>query len=188
MYTLVMASLMITGGRMGAILGRKRAFTIGCVIYACGSMTTALAPNLAVLLFGWSFLEGVGRGVGDAGDRVAGRLELREGGPTEGVWNGRGRGRDRGGCGPTDRRACSRRTGRGATCSWARCSSSVWCCSSTAAPPTPRPRRVPASTRSAPLLSALGLGLIVYGILRLGDLGASRRRSPARRHGSDSHP
>jgi MFS family permease len=60
MYTLVMAALMITGGRMGAILGRKRAFTIGCVIYGCGSMTTALSPNLAVLLFGWSFLEGVG--------------------------------------------------------------------------------------------------------------------------------
>ena len=60
MYTLVMASLMITGGKMGAILGRKRAFTIGCVIYACGSLTTALSPNLAVLMFGWSFLEGVG--------------------------------------------------------------------------------------------------------------------------------
>jgi MFS family permease len=60
LYTLVMAALMITGGRMGAILGRKRAFTIGCVIYACGSMTTALSPNLAVLMFGWSFLEGVG--------------------------------------------------------------------------------------------------------------------------------
>jgi MFS family permease len=60
LYTLVMASLMITGGKMGAILGRKRAFTIGCVIYACGSLTTSLAPNLAVLLFGWSFLEGVG--------------------------------------------------------------------------------------------------------------------------------
>jgi MFS family permease len=60
MYTLVMASLMITGGRMGAILGRKRAFTIGCIIYACGSMTTALSPDLAVLMFGWSFLEGVG--------------------------------------------------------------------------------------------------------------------------------
>jgi MFS family permease len=60
LYTLVMAALMITGGRMGAILGRKRAFTIGCVIYAAGSMTTALSPNLAVLLFGWSFLEGVG--------------------------------------------------------------------------------------------------------------------------------
>ena len=60
MYTLVMASLMITGGRMGAILGRKRAFSIGCVIYACGSLTTAISPNLAVLMFGWSFLEGVG--------------------------------------------------------------------------------------------------------------------------------
>ncbi len=60
MYTLVMAALMITGGKMGAILGRKRAFTIGCVIYGCGSLTTALSPNLAVLLFGWSFLEGVG--------------------------------------------------------------------------------------------------------------------------------
>ena len=58
--TLVMASLMITGGRMGAILGRKRAFTIGCVIYACGSLTTAASPNLGVLMFGWSFLEGVG--------------------------------------------------------------------------------------------------------------------------------
>ena len=60
MFTLVMASLMITGGKMGAILGRKRAFTIGCVIYACGSFTTAISPNLAVLMFGWSFLEGVG--------------------------------------------------------------------------------------------------------------------------------
>ncbi|MGZ4803516.1 MAG: MFS transporter [Acidimicrobiia bacterium] len=60
LYTLVMAALMITGGKMGAILGRKRAFTIGCVIYASGSLTTALSPNLAVLMFGWSFLEGVG--------------------------------------------------------------------------------------------------------------------------------
>ena len=60
LYTLVMAALMITGGRMGAILGRKRAFTIGCVIYGAGSLTTAVSPNLAVLLFGWSFLEGVG--------------------------------------------------------------------------------------------------------------------------------
>jgi MFS family permease len=59
-YTLVMASLMITGGKLGQILGRKRAFAIGCVIYGCGSLTTALAPNLAVLLLGWSVLEGVG--------------------------------------------------------------------------------------------------------------------------------
>ena len=59
-YTLVMAALMITGAKIGAMIGRKRAFAIGCVIYGCGSLTTSLAPNLPVLLFGWSFLEGVG--------------------------------------------------------------------------------------------------------------------------------
>jgi MFS family permease len=59
-YTLVMASLMIIGAKIGAIIGRKRAFAIGCVIYGCGSFTTSIAPNLPVLLFGWSFLEGVG--------------------------------------------------------------------------------------------------------------------------------
>jgi MFS family permease len=59
-YTLVMASLMITGAKIGAIIGRKRAFAIGCVIYGCGSFITSIAPSLPVLLFGWSFLEGVG--------------------------------------------------------------------------------------------------------------------------------
>jgi MFS family permease len=59
-YTLVMASLMITGGKVGQILGRKRAFAIGCVVYGCGSFTTAIAPSLAVLVVGWSVLEGIG--------------------------------------------------------------------------------------------------------------------------------
>ena len=59
-YTLVMASLMITGGKLGQILGRKRAFAVGCAIYGCGSLITALAPNLAVLILGWSVLEGAG--------------------------------------------------------------------------------------------------------------------------------
>src|SRR5690348_7833246 len=60
LYTLVMATLMITGGKIGGIIGRKRAFAIGCVIYGCGSLTTSLATSLPVLLIGWSFLEGVG--------------------------------------------------------------------------------------------------------------------------------
>ncbi|MDX3130724.1 MFS transporter [Streptomyces europaeiscabiei] len=59
-YTLVMAMFMIPGGKTGELIGRKRAFMIGCVIYGCGSLTTALAPNLPVLLLGWSFLEGIG--------------------------------------------------------------------------------------------------------------------------------
>src|SRR5947208_2503176 len=61
-YTLVMASLMITGGKVGQILGRKRAFAIGCVIYGCGSFTTAVAPSLAVLVVGTG-LSAVGLGL-----------------------------------------------------------------------------------------------------------------------------
>jgi MFS family permease len=51
---------MITGGKLGQIWGRKRAFAIGCVIYGCGSLLTALSQNLTMLLIGWSLLEGIG--------------------------------------------------------------------------------------------------------------------------------
>jgi len=60
LYTLVMAMLMIPGGKIGTLIGRKRAFAIGCIVYGAGSLTTALAPNLPVLLLGWSLLEGIG--------------------------------------------------------------------------------------------------------------------------------
>jgi MFS family permease len=60
LYTLVMAMLMITGGKIGSMIGRKRTFAIGCVIYGAGSLTTAISQSLGVLIFGWSFLEGVG--------------------------------------------------------------------------------------------------------------------------------
>jgi EmrB/QacA subfamily drug resistance transporter len=60
LYTLVMAMLMIPGGKVGSLIGRKRAFSIGCVIYGAGSFTTAIAPNLTVLIVGWSLLEGIG--------------------------------------------------------------------------------------------------------------------------------
>jgi MFS family permease len=59
LYTLVMAMFMVTGGKVGSIIGRRRAFAIGCVVYGAGSLTTALAPNLAMVL-GWSLLEGIG--------------------------------------------------------------------------------------------------------------------------------
>jgi MFS family permease len=60
LYTLVMATLMVTGGKIGSMIGRRRAFAIGAVIYACGSLTTAVAPDLVVLILGWSVLEGIG--------------------------------------------------------------------------------------------------------------------------------
>jgi len=60
LYTLVMAAFMITGGKIGEIMGRKRALAIGCVVYGCGSFITAISPNLPVLLLGWSCIEGLG--------------------------------------------------------------------------------------------------------------------------------
>jgi MFS family permease len=60
LYTLVMAAFMLLGAKLGDILGRNRAFAIGLAIYGVGSLTTALSPNLAVLLVGWSGIEGFG--------------------------------------------------------------------------------------------------------------------------------
>ena len=60
LYCLVMAMLMLTGAKIGDIIGRRRAFVIGLVIYACGSALTAAAPTVAVLALGWSILEGIG--------------------------------------------------------------------------------------------------------------------------------
>jgi len=34
LYTLVMATLMITGGKVGSMIGRRRAFAIGCVSHS----------------------------------------------------------------------------------------------------------------------------------------------------------
>lgn len=60
LYTLVMAAFMLMGAKLGDILGRNRAFAIGLGIYGVGSLATALSPNLAVLLVGWSGVEGIG--------------------------------------------------------------------------------------------------------------------------------
>src|SRR6201996_7255971 len=42
----VMAAFLLTGGKIAQIVGRSRAFAIGCVIYGAGSLITALSPNL----------------------------------------------------------------------------------------------------------------------------------------------
>ena len=60
LYCLVMAMFMMTGAKIGDLIGRRRAFTVGLIIYACGSALTAFAPTVAVLAFGWSILEGLG--------------------------------------------------------------------------------------------------------------------------------
>lgn len=59
-YTLTMAAFMLLGAKLGDIWGRRRAFVIGSIVYAVGSLTTALSPNVVVLFLGWSIVEGLG--------------------------------------------------------------------------------------------------------------------------------
>src|ERR1700761_8871633 len=60
LYALVMAGLMLIGGKLGDIFGRRRVFAIGLCIYAAGSALTAASWNVASLTIGWSVLEGIG--------------------------------------------------------------------------------------------------------------------------------
>ena len=59
-YALVMASLMLLGAKLQDIVGRKKIFLIGAVIYGIGTLIAALSINDIMLLVGWSILEGVG--------------------------------------------------------------------------------------------------------------------------------
>ena len=59
-FLLVMAALMIPGGKLTDKYGRKRCFMIGLVVYAIGALLSAVSPGLGVLILGNSIFEGVG--------------------------------------------------------------------------------------------------------------------------------
>jgi len=59
-FLLVMAALMIPGGKLTDRWGRKRCFTIGLTVYGIGALMSAVSPGLGVLILGNSIFEGVG--------------------------------------------------------------------------------------------------------------------------------
>src|SRR4051794_25867610 len=59
-FLLVMAALMIPGGKLTDRWGRKRCFTAGLVIYGIGALMSAASPGLGILILGNSIFEGVG--------------------------------------------------------------------------------------------------------------------------------
>src|SRR5689334_19550713 len=60
LFLLVMAALMIPGGKLTDRYGRKRCFNAGLALYGVGALISAVAPGLPVLVLGNSILEGVG--------------------------------------------------------------------------------------------------------------------------------
>src|SRR5215217_1197865 len=60
LFLLVMAALMIPGGKLTDRWGRKRCFTIGLILYGIGALMSAVSPGLGILILGNSIFEGVG--------------------------------------------------------------------------------------------------------------------------------
>jgi EmrB/QacA subfamily drug resistance transporter len=58
-YTLLFASLMLMGGTLGDIYGRKQAFLTGLVLFTAGSALCGVAPSIGVLIVGRG-IQGVG--------------------------------------------------------------------------------------------------------------------------------
>lgn len=59
-YSLTLAALTVTGGRLGDLFGRKRMFILGAILFAIGSIITSFAPTIAWMIFGNAIIEGIG--------------------------------------------------------------------------------------------------------------------------------
>ncbi len=59
-YSLTLAALTITGGRMGDIFGKKRMFIFGALLFAAGSFLASVSTNVGMLIAGESIIEGIG--------------------------------------------------------------------------------------------------------------------------------
>jgi EmrB/QacA subfamily drug resistance transporter len=58
-YTLTFAVLLVTGGRLGDIFGRRRMFLFGVVVFAVASATIGFSPSDGWLV-GWRAVQGIG--------------------------------------------------------------------------------------------------------------------------------
>lgn len=59
-YSLTLAALTITGGRLGDLFGRKRMFMFGAVLFGVGSFIASISTSVPMLIIGESIIEGVG--------------------------------------------------------------------------------------------------------------------------------
>jgi EmrB/QacA subfamily drug resistance transporter len=59
-YSLTLAALTVTGGRLGDLFGRKKMFMVGAVLFAIGSFITSISPTIAWVIIGNAIVEGVG--------------------------------------------------------------------------------------------------------------------------------
>jgi EmrB/QacA subfamily drug resistance transporter len=89
-YALVFASLMLSGGTLGDLYGRKRFFLSGLSVFTAGSLLCALAPSLSVLIAGRG-IQGLGAALlmpGTLAILTNTFLDPRERAQAIGIWAG----------------------------------------------------------------------------------------------------
>ena len=59
-YSLTLAALTVTGGRLGDLFGRKRMFMLGAFLFAVGSFIASISHSVPTLIVGESIIEGIG--------------------------------------------------------------------------------------------------------------------------------
>ena len=59
-YTLITASLLLISAKLQDIIGKRKIFLLGMIIYGVGDLIATLSPNPLILFIGWSLLEGIG--------------------------------------------------------------------------------------------------------------------------------
>src|SRR6476659_8389772 len=57
---LVSAAFILIGSKVGDLIGRKRAYTIGLLAYATGALAMTLAQSLTAIIIFWAIIGGLG--------------------------------------------------------------------------------------------------------------------------------
>jgi EmrB/QacA subfamily drug resistance transporter len=89
-YSLTLAALTITGGRLGDLFGRKKMFILGAILFACGSFLASISNNVATLIIGESIIEGVGAALmmPATASLLVSKYKGRDRGIAFGIWGG----------------------------------------------------------------------------------------------------
>ncbi|HTZ06268.1 MAG TPA: MFS transporter, partial [Gaiellaceae bacterium] len=88
-YALTFAALLITGGKLGDLIGRRRTFVIGIAIFTLSSLACGLAPS-AGFLIGARAVQGVGAALMNPASLsiITATFPPRERGQAIGIWAG----------------------------------------------------------------------------------------------------
>src|SRR5881397_601045 len=88
-YALVFAALLITGGKLADMFGRRRIFVLGLAIFSLSSLACGLAPN-AGFLIGARMVQGVGAALMNPATLsiITATFPPRQRGQAIGIWAG----------------------------------------------------------------------------------------------------